>query len=41
MGSKLITKDYVAAGNYDGITENVVKVLAWIKEARGDKSPIM
>jgi 2-dehydro-3-deoxyphosphogluconate aldolase/(4S)-4-hydroxy-2-oxoglutarate aldolase len=41
MGSKLITKDYVAARNYDGITENVVKVLAWIKEARGDKSPIM
>jgi 2-dehydro-3-deoxyphosphogluconate aldolase/(4S)-4-hydroxy-2-oxoglutarate aldolase len=41
MGSKLITKEYVAAGNYDGITENVVKVLAWIKEARGDKSPIM
>ncbi len=41
MGSKLITKDYVAALNYDGITENVVKVLAWIKEARGDKSPIM
>jgi len=41
MGSKLITKEYVAAGNYDGITENVVKVLAWIKEARGGKSPIM
>ena len=41
MGSKLITKEYVAAGNYEGITENVVKVLAWIKEARGGKSPIM
>lgn len=41
MGSKLITKEYVAAGNYDGITENVVKVLAWIKEARGGKSAIM
>jgi 2-dehydro-3-deoxyphosphogluconate aldolase/(4S)-4-hydroxy-2-oxoglutarate aldolase len=41
MGSKLITKEYVAARNYEGITENVVKVLAWIKEARGGKSPIM
>jgi 2-dehydro-3-deoxyphosphogluconate aldolase/(4S)-4-hydroxy-2-oxoglutarate aldolase len=41
MGSKLITKEYVAAGNYEGITENVVKVLAWIREARGGKSPIM
>ena len=41
MGSKLITKEYVTSGNYGGITENVVKVLAWIKEARGGKSPIM
>ncbi len=41
MGSKLITKEYVAAGNYEGITVNVVKVLAWIREARGGKSPIM
>jgi 2-dehydro-3-deoxyphosphogluconate aldolase/(4S)-4-hydroxy-2-oxoglutarate aldolase len=41
MGSKLITKEYVAAGNYEGITENVVKVLTWIKEARRGKSAIM
>lgn len=41
MGSKLITKDFVATGNYDAITENVRQVLAWIKEARGPKSPIM
>jgi 2-dehydro-3-deoxyphosphogluconate aldolase/(4S)-4-hydroxy-2-oxoglutarate aldolase len=40
MGSKLITKEFVAAGNYDGISENVEKVMAWIKEARGGKSAI-
>jgi 2-keto-3-deoxy-6-phosphogluconate aldolase len=41
MGSKLITKEYIAAGNYAAISENVAKVLAWIKEARGGKPPIM
>jgi 2-dehydro-3-deoxyphosphogluconate aldolase/(4S)-4-hydroxy-2-oxoglutarate aldolase len=40
MGSKLITKEFVTAGNYDGISENVEKVMAWIKEARGGKSAI-
>ena len=40
MGSKLITKEYIAAGNYAAISENVAKVLAWIKDARGGKSPI-
>lgn len=34
MGSKLITKELVAAGDFDGITENVRKVLGWVKEAR-------
>jgi 2-dehydro-3-deoxyphosphogluconate aldolase/(4S)-4-hydroxy-2-oxoglutarate aldolase len=41
MGSKLITKDSVAAGNYEAITENVRQVLTWIKEARRGQSPIM
>ena len=41
MGSKLITKDSVAAGNYEAITENVHQVLTWIKEARRGQSPIM
>ena len=41
MGSKLITKEYVAAGNYEAISENVARVLDWIKAARGGKSPIM
>ncbi len=41
MGSKLITKEYIAAGNYAAISENVAKVLAWIKEARGGNTPIM
>lgn len=40
MGSKLITKEFVAAENYDGISENVAKVLGWIKQARGGRSAI-
>jgi 2-dehydro-3-deoxyphosphogluconate aldolase/(4S)-4-hydroxy-2-oxoglutarate aldolase len=34
MGSKLITKNAVAAGDYEHITENVKQVLAWIAAAR-------
>jgi 2-dehydro-3-deoxyphosphogluconate aldolase/(4S)-4-hydroxy-2-oxoglutarate aldolase len=34
MGSKLITKTAVAAGNYASIRENVRHVLAWIAAAR-------
>jgi 2-dehydro-3-deoxyphosphogluconate aldolase/(4S)-4-hydroxy-2-oxoglutarate aldolase len=37
MGSKLVRKDLVAAGDYDAISENVSNVLRWIKEARGEK----
>ena len=36
MGSKLIRKDLVAAGNWAEITAKVRQVLAWIKEARGE-----
>jgi 2-dehydro-3-deoxyphosphogluconate aldolase/(4S)-4-hydroxy-2-oxoglutarate aldolase len=32
MGSNLIRKDWVSAGNYDGIRENVKNVLQWVKE---------
>ncbi|GAB4437778.1 MAG: bifunctional 4-hydroxy-2-oxoglutarate aldolase/2-dehydro-3-deoxy-phosphogluconate aldolase [Anaerolineae bacterium] len=35
MGSNLITKEAVAAGDFEAITRNVAQVLAWIKEARG------
>jgi 2-dehydro-3-deoxyphosphogluconate aldolase/(4S)-4-hydroxy-2-oxoglutarate aldolase len=35
MGSKLITKELVAAGDFDGITRQVAQVIAWIREARG------
>ncbi len=35
MGSKLITKELVAARDFEGITKKVQQVLAWIKEARG------
>lgn len=34
IGSKLIRKDWVAAGNFEAIRDNVAQVLAWIKEAR-------
>ena len=36
MGSKLITKELVAAGDFDGITRQVAQVIAWIREARGE-----
>jgi 2-dehydro-3-deoxyphosphogluconate aldolase/(4S)-4-hydroxy-2-oxoglutarate aldolase len=35
MGSKLITKAAVAAGDYTAIRDNVRQVLAWITAARG------
>jgi 2-dehydro-3-deoxyphosphogluconate aldolase/(4S)-4-hydroxy-2-oxoglutarate aldolase len=34
MGSKLITKDLVAAGDFETISKKVAQVLAWIREAR-------
>jgi 2-dehydro-3-deoxyphosphogluconate aldolase/(4S)-4-hydroxy-2-oxoglutarate aldolase len=33
-GSKLIVKDLVAAGDFDGISAKVAQVLAWIREVR-------
>lgn len=35
MGSKLITKELVAAKDWDSISAKTRQVLAWIKEARG------
>jgi len=35
IGSKLITKEMVAGGDWDGISGKVAQVLAWIKAARG------
>ncbi|MBN1811567.1 MAG: bifunctional 4-hydroxy-2-oxoglutarate aldolase/2-dehydro-3-deoxy-phosphogluconate aldolase [Anaerolineae bacterium] len=35
MGSKLVRKDLVAAGDLNGIRDNVRQVLTWIQEARG------
>jgi 2-dehydro-3-deoxyphosphogluconate aldolase/(4S)-4-hydroxy-2-oxoglutarate aldolase len=35
MGSKLITKASVAAGDYESISRNVTRVLDWIRAARG------
>lgn len=34
MGSNLIRKDAIAAGNYDVIAENVKDVLQWVQDAR-------
>jgi 2-dehydro-3-deoxyphosphogluconate aldolase/(4S)-4-hydroxy-2-oxoglutarate aldolase len=34
IGSKLIVKDMVAAGDFDGIAAKVAQVLAWIREVR-------
>lgn len=34
MGSKLIAKDRVAAGDFDAITTTVAQTLAWIRAAR-------
>ena len=35
MGSKLIRKDLVAAGDFEAIANKVAQVLAWIKDVRG------
>jgi 2-dehydro-3-deoxyphosphogluconate aldolase/(4S)-4-hydroxy-2-oxoglutarate aldolase len=35
MGSKLISRDLVVAGDFEGITKKVEKVIWWVKEARG------
>jgi 2-dehydro-3-deoxyphosphogluconate aldolase/(4S)-4-hydroxy-2-oxoglutarate aldolase len=35
VGSNLIRKDYVVAGNYDAIADGVRRVLNWIWEAKG------
>jgi 2-keto-3-deoxy-6-phosphogluconate aldolase len=36
MGSRLITKELVAAGDFDAISRKVAQVLAWIKDGRGE-----
>ena len=35
MGSRLITKDLVAAGDFEGISRKAAQVLAWIRDVRG------
>jgi 2-dehydro-3-deoxyphosphogluconate aldolase/(4S)-4-hydroxy-2-oxoglutarate aldolase len=35
MGSRLVRKDWVAAGDWQAITNNVHQVLGWIQAARG------
>ncbi len=38
IGSKLVTKDLVATGDYDGISSRVAQVLAWIEKARSERA---
>jgi 2-dehydro-3-deoxyphosphogluconate aldolase/(4S)-4-hydroxy-2-oxoglutarate aldolase len=38
IGSKLITKELVAAGDFEGISNKVAQVLAWIKRVRGEEA---
>ena len=40
MGSKLVTKELVAARDFPSITETARQVLGWIQEVRSDTSPI-
>jgi 2-dehydro-3-deoxyphosphogluconate aldolase/(4S)-4-hydroxy-2-oxoglutarate aldolase len=40
MGSKLITKELVAAGDYPAITDKVRQALSWIEEIRKGESPL-
>ena len=37
IGSNLIKKEWIAAGNYEAMTAKTAEVLAWIREARGGK----
>jgi 2-dehydro-3-deoxyphosphogluconate aldolase/(4S)-4-hydroxy-2-oxoglutarate aldolase len=39
IGGNLIKKEWLAAGNYDAISERTAQVLAWIREVRG-QSPV-
>jgi 2-dehydro-3-deoxyphosphogluconate aldolase/(4S)-4-hydroxy-2-oxoglutarate aldolase len=40
MGSKLITKELVAAGDYPAITARVRQALGWIEDIRNGQSPL-
>lgn len=40
MGSKLIRKDLVAAGNFDEIRNIAAQTLSWIKSVRIERSPV-
>jgi len=35
IGSNLIRRDLIQAGDYAAMTANVTQVIAWIREARG------
>jgi 2-dehydro-3-deoxyphosphogluconate aldolase/(4S)-4-hydroxy-2-oxoglutarate aldolase len=40
LGSKLFSKEVIAAGNYELITQQVRQVVSWIAKTRAGKSPI-
>ena len=35
IGSKLVTKQFITEGNFEGIAQKAAQVLQWIREARG------
>ncbi len=39
MGSKLVRKEWVEAGDYDAIAAQTAQVIAWIRQVRGESSP--
>lgn len=36
IGSRLVRKEWVEAGDYDAITDKTAQVIAWIRQVRGD-----
>lgn len=38
IGSKLITRELIAAGDFDGIARQVAQVIAWIRQARSESA---
>jgi 2-dehydro-3-deoxyphosphogluconate aldolase/(4S)-4-hydroxy-2-oxoglutarate aldolase len=35
IGSEMIKKEFVAAGDYDAVTRRVAEICQWVREARG------
>ena len=40
IGSKLVTEEWVAAGDYDAITAKTAQLIAWIHQVRGESTSL-